>query len=96
MLICELMTPAQARMMLFAVYPRVYGENVPVLRNPCPVPFRVQQLHPYGPMPCLGRKLASCCWVLGVSARPGVLLFKTLLQFTGAGLFTMRLGTIVP
>ena len=96
MLICELMTPAQAHRMLFAVYPGVYAGTVPVLRNPCPLPFRVQELHPYGPMPCLGRKLASCCWVLGVSARPGALPVKTLLQFAGAAQFTMRLGTIVP
>ena len=95
-LICELMTPAQARKMLFAVCPRVYAGTVPVLRNPCPVPFRVQQLHPYGPMPCLGRKLASCRLVLGVSARPGALPVKTLLQFTGAAQFTMHLGLTVP
>ena len=32
-----------------------------------------------------GEKLASCCWVLGVSARPGALPVKTLLRFTGDG-----------
>ena len=78
------------------VYPGVYAGTVPVLRNPCPLPFRVQEFHPYGPMPCLGRKLASCPLVLGVSARPGALLAKTLLRFTGAVQFTMHLGLTVP
>ena len=90
------MMPAQARRMLFAVCPGVYAGTVPVLRNPCAVPFRVQELHPYGPMPCLWRKLASCRWVLGVSARPGALSVKTLLRFTGAAQFTMHLGTYSP